>query len=137
VAVEGGWQVVVGGAAGSRVRAADVLTTVPEPADALRAAITFLQFYRENAEYLERTYDFVERLGMDDVRAAVLDEATGGPAALRERFAIARAAVSDPWSDAITGAQPAGDFHDLGTDPEPALIGPPPDGLIEPDEAGA
>ena len=129
VAVEGGWQVVVGGAAGSRVRAADVLVTVAEPDEALRAAITFLQFYREHAEYLERTYDFVERLGIDAVRDAVLDEASGGPAALRERFAIARAAVRDPWEDAVRGAQEPGDFHDLGTDPEPALIGPPPDAL--------
>jgi nitrite reductase (NADH) large subunit len=129
VAVEGGWQVVVGGAAGSRVRAADVLVTVAEPEQALRAAVTFLQFYREHAEYLERTYDFVERLGIDAVREAVLDEASGGPAALRERFAIARAAVRDPWEDAVRGAQEPGDFHDLGTDPEPALIGPPPDAL--------
>ncbi|MGD9695576.1 MAG: nitrite reductase large subunit NirB [Thermoleophilia bacterium] len=130
VAVEGGWQVLVGGAAGSRVRQADVLDTVPRAEDALRLAITFLQYYREQAEYLERTYDFVERVGLDAIRSVVLDEAGGAPAELRERFAIARAAVSDPWADAVRGAQPHGDFRDLGVDPEPALVGPPPDALL-------
>jgi nitrite reductase (NADH) large subunit len=130
VAVEGGWQVLVGGAAGSRVRAGDVLTTVTTSEEALRVSITFLQYYREQAEYLERTYDYVERVGLESIKAVVLDEASGEPAALRERFAIARAAVSDPWRDAIEGAQPAADFHELAADGDPALIGPPPDGIL-------
>ena len=103
-------------------------------AEALRVAPTFLQYYRENADYKERTYDFVPRVGLEAIRAAVLDEATGGPAALRERFGLARAAARDPWDDAVRGAQGTGDFHDLGTDPEPALIGPPPDALDPPTE---
>lgn len=131
IAIEGGWQVLIGGAAGSRVRAGDVLATVEHPADAMRVAITFLQYYRENGEYLERTYDFVERVGLETIREVVLDEAGGEPAELRERFELARAAVSDPWTDVVNGAQ-QGEFSDLGIDPEPALVGPPPDAL-EPD----
>jgi nitrite reductase (NADH) large subunit len=95
VAVEGGWQVRVGGAAGGNVREADVLCTAESRAEALRVATTFLQYYRENADYKERTYDFVPRVGLEEVRRVVLDETEG--AALRERFRLAKAAVSDPW----------------------------------------
>ncbi len=128
VAVEGGWEVLIGGAAGANVRRGDLLARVDNGQEVLDLASTFLQYYRENAEYLERTYTFVERVGIDVIRRAVLDEASGEPAALRERLALAKAAVGDPWKDAVTA--PDGAFTDLGEDPEPALVGPPPDGVM-------
>ena len=42
--------------------------TVETTEEALDAAMIFFQYYRENANYLERTYDFVERLGIEKVR---------------------------------------------------------------------
>ena len=129
IAVEGGWEVVVGGAAGSTVRAADPLARVATAAEAIRVAETFLQYYRENAEYLERSYAFVERVGIEEVRRAVLDEGSGEPERLRERLALARAAVADPWREVgERGGDPA--FTDLGDDPEPARVGPPPGGEL-------
>jgi nitrite reductase (NADH) large subunit len=123
VAVEGGWEVYVGGAAGSTVRKGDLLGSVETKAQALRVAITFLQHYRENAEYLERTYGFVERVGIESIKAAVLDEESGEPERLRERFRIAKAAVlADPWlerRDPANGKQ----FAELDSEAEP--IGPP------------
>ncbi|HEY1802358.1 MAG TPA: nitrite reductase large subunit NirB [Terriglobales bacterium] len=68
VGQEGSWQVVVGGAAGKKVRKADLLITVETTEQALEAAGVFFQYYRESANYLERTYDFVERLGIEKVR---------------------------------------------------------------------
>ena len=68
VGQEGSWQVVIGGAAGKGVRKADLLVTVETTEEALDAAMIFFQYYRENANYLERTYDFVERLGIEKVR---------------------------------------------------------------------
>ena len=59
---------VVGGAAGKSVRKADLLITVETTEQALEAAELFFQYYREHANYLERTYDFVERLGIEKVR---------------------------------------------------------------------
>ena len=43
------------------MRKADLLITVETTEEALEAAELFFQYYRENANYLERTYDFVER----------------------------------------------------------------------------
>jgi nitrite reductase (NADH) large subunit len=94
VAVDGGWQVRVGGAAGATVREGDVLATVESRAEALRVSTAFLQFYRENAEYKERTYDFVPRIGLETIREQVLGDAA---APLLERFRLAKAAVADPW----------------------------------------
>jgi nitrite reductase (NADH) large subunit len=110
------WQVRVGGAAGGNVREADVLCTVGSRAEALRVATTFLQFYREHADFKERTYDFVPRVGLERIREAVLGEESG--AALRERFRLAKAATSDPWLERATPYHPR-QFTDL--DP----VGPP------------
>ncbi len=117
---EGRWQVRIGGAAGGNVREADVLCVAGSRAEALRVATTFLQFYRENAEFKERTYDFVPRIGLERIREAVLGEASGG--ALRERFRLAKAAVRDPWLEREDPYHPR-QFTDL--DDEPALVGPP------------
>src|SRR6185503_5592815 len=72
VAVEGGWEVYVGGAAGGTVRKGDLLDTVEDSESALQLALAFLQHYREQADYLERTYAYVERVTIETVRDAVL-----------------------------------------------------------------
>jgi nitrite reductase (NADH) large subunit len=115
VAVEGGWQVRIGGAAGATVREADVLATVETRAEALRVSTAFLQLYRENADYKERTYDFVPRFGLEAIREQVLGEAGEQ---LLERFRIAKAAVADPWLERDDPYHPR-QFADL----EP--VGPP------------
>ncbi len=97
VAIEGGWQVYVGGAAGGTVRKGDVLTTVETAVEAQRIATAFLQLYREHASFKERTYDFVPRFGLEEIREQVLDE--DHQAALIERYRLAKtaAAAGDPW----------------------------------------
>jgi nitrite reductase (NADH) large subunit len=122
VAVEGGWEVYVGGAAGSTVRKGDLLASVAEDEEALRVALAFLQHYRERAEYLERTYAYLERVGIEAVREAVLDPEL--QAMLLERYAIAKAAADpDPWRERRDPVHPK-QFAEL--DSEPALVGPPP-----------
>jgi nitrite reductase (NADH) large subunit len=86
VGQEGSWQVVVGGAAGKRVRKADLLITVETTEEALDAAIIFFQYYRENANYLERTYDFVERVGIEKIRKDTVYAPEKQKKALRRRL---------------------------------------------------
>jgi nitrite reductase (NADH) large subunit len=98
VAVEGGWEIYVGGAAGASVRKGDLLTQVASAAGAQRVALAFLQHYREQGEHLERTYGFLERVGITAVQEVVLDP--DQQRALLERFAIAKAACDpDPWRE--------------------------------------
>lgn len=115
VAVEGGWEIYVGGAAGSTVRKGDLLDTVQTSEEAIRLALTFLQHYREQAEYLERTYHYVERVGIDPVREAVLEPAS--QAALLERYRIAKAAADpDPWHERHDPVHPR-QFAELDSEP--------------------
>jgi nitrite reductase (NADH) large subunit len=124
VAVEGGWEIYVGGAAGGTVRKGDLLAAADTSTEAIRLALAFLQHYRERAEHLERTYAYLERVGIDAVRAAVLD--ADEQAALLDRYRIAKAAVDpDPWRERYDPVHPK-QFAEL--DSEPALVGPPAEG---------
>jgi nitrite reductase (NADH) large subunit len=99
------WEIYVGGAAGGTVRKGDLLATVETSDDAIRIALAFLQHYREHGEHLERTYGYVERVGIDAVRAAVLDPDT--QSALLERYRIAKAACDpDPWRERSAPVHP-------------------------------
>jgi hypothetical protein len=96
-------------------------------------ASTFLQYDRESGEDLERTDSFVERIGIEAIRAALLDEHSGAPAALRERLALAKAAVRDPWQEAVA-VPDGGPFADLDEGSGAALSAPPP--AVGPGELG-
>ena len=114
VAVEGGWELYIGGAAGSTVRKGDLLATVETSEEAIRLALVFLQHYREQAEYLERTYHYLERVGIDAVRAVVLDP--GSQEELLARYRIAKAAADpDPWRERDSPMHPK-QFAELDSD---------------------
>ena len=101
VAIEGGhWEVHVGGAAGSRVRKGDVLCVVESHEEVLRFMGRFMQYYREHAKYLERTYDFVERVGIDKLKAVLVKDEEGIAARLDAEIQTAVDAYQDPWEEA-------------------------------------
>jgi nitrite reductase (NADH) large subunit len=106
VGVEGGWQVVVGGAAGKSVRKADLLTTVETTEAALEASELFFQYYREHANYLERTYDFVERLGIERVRKDTVYAPDAVRLGLLDRLAKSKARAKDAWLEGQSPRHP-------------------------------
>src|SRR6266852_2185770 len=103
---EGGWQVVVGGAAGKSVRKADLLISVETTPQALEAAELFFQYYRENGNYLERTYDFVERVGIDKVRKETVYAPEATRQGLLERLKKSKAASHDAWLEGQSPVNP-------------------------------
>ncbi|WP_433282106.1 nitrite reductase large subunit NirB [Pseudonocardia xinjiangensis] len=105
------WDVYVGGAAGASVRKGDLLATVIGHAEAVRLTGTFMQYYRENARWLERTYDFVPRVGLDELQALLVEDRDGLVAGLDERMQSSVEAYRDPW---LEGRQPvtSGQFAD-------------------------
>ena len=94
------WEIYIGGAGGSRVRKGDLLATVDGEEKALALAGRFLQYYRENAKWRERTYDFVERVGLERIRAVVVEDSDRVGAALDAALEAAIAAAYDPWTEA-------------------------------------
>ena len=74
IGIEGGWQVVVGGAAGKSVRKADLLTTVETTEQALEASELFFQYLPRERQLpradvrLRRTSRHRESAQGDDLR---------------------------------------------------------------------
>ncbi len=111
VAVDGGrWEIYVGGAAGAHVRKGDLLATVDDPDLVITLTGRFLQYYRENGKWLERTYSWVPRVGIDKIRAVVVDDSEGIAARLDADIQKSIDAYVDPWSE---GSSPvtAGQFR--------------------------
>ncbi|HYB34701.1 MAG TPA: nitrite reductase large subunit NirB [Mycobacterium sp.] len=107
VAIEGGrWEIYVGGAAGSHVRKGDLLATVNTHEEVLTLTGRFLQYYRENASWLERTYAFVPRVGIEKIRAVVVDDSEGIAADLDARMQKSVDSYRDPWQEALNPVTP-------------------------------
>jgi len=107
VAIEGGkWEIYIGGAAGGTIRKGDLLCTVDTHDDVLKLMGRFMQYYREHGKYLERTYHFVERLGIESIRSVVVDDSEGIAARLDADIQKAVDAYKDPWKEAELPAYP-------------------------------
>jgi nitrite reductase (NADH) large subunit len=105
VAVEGGrWEIYVGGAAGAHIRKGDILCSVDSHEAVLQIMGRFMQYYIENAKYLERTYGFLERVGVDKIRAVVVEDSEGIAERLDAAMQATVEAYVDPWLEAITPA---------------------------------
>jgi nitrite reductase (NADH) large subunit len=103
VAVDSGWEIHVGGNGGIKVRVTDFLCKVETMEQVLEHTAAFLQLYREEARYLERTAPWIERVGVSYVRERLVDDPQGC-AALAERFRHSQQyAQQDPWKARAEG----------------------------------
>jgi len=107
VAIDGGlWEIYLGGAAGGSVRKGDLLCTVPTHDDVLKYMGRFMQYYREHGKYLERSYHFVERVGIETLRRILVEDSLGICARLDADIQKAVDAYKDPWKEAELPAYP-------------------------------
>ena len=101
VAIGGGkWEIYVGGAAGAHIRKGDLLCTAENEDEAMRIGSRFMQFYRENAKWKERTYTFMERVGLERVQAVVVHDSEGICDRLDQAMQESIDACVDPWLEA-------------------------------------
>ena len=114
IATEAGWDLYVGGNGGIKVRVTDLLAKVTTDAEVLEYCAAFLQMYREEAHYLERTAPWIERVGVEPVRERL--SVAADRAALAERFHESqRFSQRDPWSDRAAGGVDKHEFTPLAT----------------------
>ncbi|WP_166245259.1 nitrite reductase large subunit NirB [Paenibacillus turpanensis] len=73
VGVPGGWDLYVGGSSRKQVKEGQLLCTLATDEEALTAVMAFLQFYRETAVYAETVLQWVERMGLQNIREALFD----------------------------------------------------------------
>lgn len=103
VCVDSGYELHVGGNGGIKVRATDLLCKVGTEAEAMAYCAAFIQLYREEARYLERTAPWLERVGLDYLKARIVEDAQGR-AALTARFLHSqRFSQEDPWAERVAG----------------------------------
>ncbi|WP_157217936.1 nitrite reductase large subunit NirB [Flavisphingomonas formosensis] len=109
VCVDSGYELHVGGNGGIHLRATDLLCKVTTEQEALDYCAAFIQLYREEARYLERTAPWIERVGVDYVKSRIVEDHAGREA-LRARFLCAQSfSQDDPWAQRAAGAR--ADLH--------------------------
>ena len=96
IGVDSGWELCIGGNGGIKTEVAQFLVKVKTAAEVLEYAGAFLQLYRLEGWYLERTVHYLHRVGMDHVKRRILDDHEGRRALWAElQFALD--GEPDPW----------------------------------------
>ena len=96
IGVDSGWEIYVAGNGGIKTEVAQFLVKVRTPEEVLEYSGAFLQLYREEGWYLERTVHYVSRVGLDHVKKKILDDAPGRRA-LWEKLQFSLDGEPDPW----------------------------------------
>ncbi|HEX7822682.1 MAG TPA: nitrite reductase large subunit NirB [Sphingobium sp.] len=105
ICVDSGYELHIGGNGGIHLRGTDFLCKVTTEQEALDYCAAFIQLYREEARYLDRTAPWVERVGLDYVKQRIVDDAAGREA-LRARFLYAQSFLQvDPWAERAAGKE--------------------------------
>jgi len=103
ICVDSGYELHVGGNGGIKVRVTDLLCKVETEAEAMEHCAAFIQLYREQAHYLERTAPWIERVGLDAIKAGLFDD-PDSVARLAARFRHSQQFMQDdPWAERAAG----------------------------------
>jgi nitrite reductase (NADH) large subunit len=103
ICVDSGYELSVGGNGGIHLRGTDALCKVETEQEALDYCAAFIQLYREEARYLDRTAPWVERVGMDYIKSRIVKD-DAGREALRARFLYSQSFMQDdPWEKRAAG----------------------------------
>ncbi len=98
VCLETGYELQVAGNGGVKLRGTDVLCRVSTPEEVKEYCGAFLQIYREEAYYLERTAHWIERVGLDYAIQRVVADAEGRQAAYKRFLESQEHIEVDPWA---------------------------------------
>ena len=104
IAVDSGWELYVGGNGGIKTEVAQFLVKVKTPDEVKEYTGAFLQLYREEAYYLDRTVHYIARVGLDYIKAKIVNDHAQRKA-LHERLLYSLEGLPDPWAARIKGAQ--------------------------------
>jgi nitrite reductase (NADH) large subunit len=98
IGVDSGWEIYVAGNGGIKTEVAHFFTKLKTAEEVLEYSGAFLQLYREEGWYLERTVHWINRVGLDYVKKKILDDEAGRKA-LWERLKFSLDGEPDPWFD--------------------------------------
>ncbi|MGO9742660.1 MAG: nitrite reductase large subunit NirB [Roseiarcus sp.] len=103
ICVDSGYEIQFAGAAGLHIKGTEFLTKVATEDECIEIVAALTQLYREQGRYLERMYKWCDRVGLEAIRKAVVDDVAGRKA-LFARFAHSQQfAQHDPWNERARG----------------------------------
>ncbi len=102
IGVDSGWEIYVAGNGGIKTEVAQFLVKVKTREEVLEYAGAFLQLYREEARYLDRTVHYVRRVGLDHIKKKIVEDADNRKA-LWARLQYALEGEPDPWKERAAG----------------------------------
>jgi nitrite reductase (NADH) large subunit len=103
ICVDSGYEIHFAGAAGLHVRQTDLLCKVATEDECIEIIAALTQLYREQGRYLERMYKWSVRVGIETIRAQVVDDLARRKA-LFDRFVLSqKTAQIDPWAERAQG----------------------------------
>ena len=100
IGVDSGFEIYIGGNGGIKTEVAQFLCKVNSEEEVIEYVGAFLQLYREEGFYLERTCHYLARVGLDYVKAQIVDNPEKRQA-LYERLLYSLQGVEDPWQKAV------------------------------------
>jgi nitrite reductase (NADH) large subunit len=98
IGVDSGWEMYVGGNGGIKTEVAHFFAKLKTAEEVMEYTGAFMELYRTEGWYLERTVHYINRVGLDYVKKRILDDAEGRKA-LWERLQFALDGEPDPWFD--------------------------------------
>jgi nitrite reductase (NADH) large subunit len=103
VCVDSGYEIHVGGNGGIKVRVTDFLCKVVTEAEVLEYCGAFMQLYREEAHYMDRTAPWIERVGLAHIKQHIVEDAAGRTALYARFLESQRYSQDDPWKERAEG----------------------------------
>ena len=98
--MDSGWELYVGGNGGIKTEAGEFFVKVKTADEVAEYSFAFLQLYREEAFYLERTVHYMQRVGLEYIKKVVLEDETRRKA-LAQRLMFSLSFEGDGWKKAI------------------------------------
>lgn len=98
IGVDSGWEIYVGGNGGIKTVVGQFLCKVKSSEEVMEYSGAFIQIYREEARYLDRTVHWITRVGLDYVKQRVIEDAKGRKEAF-ERLLFALQGSKNPWAE--------------------------------------
>ncbi|MGB2682375.1 MAG: nitrite reductase large subunit NirB [Candidatus Competibacter sp.] len=113
VCVDSGYEIHVGGNGGIKIRGTDLLCKVATEDEVKAYCGAFMQLYREEGRYLERTAPWIERVGLAYVKSRIVGDEEGRKALYARFLDSQQYAQIDPWAERASGRVDAHEFQPL------------------------
>jgi nitrite reductase (NADH) large subunit len=98
IGVDSGYELYIGGNGGIKTEVAQFFCKVKDDDEVMEYGGAFIQLYREEGFYLERTCHYLERVGMEHIKKRVLEDEANRKA-LYEKLLFALQNYKDPWAE--------------------------------------